>query len=164
MRTFLLALLVIMLAAPATAGAQEYCDEFGCYGFIPLAKYENTPLSSVYQSDVSGQLNFGTFVNNFFKIALSIGAILAVLRIAVGGFTYMTSDAAGTKGKAKEILGDAVIGLLLLLSIWIILYQINPCLLRLDILTNIDGGTACNPDTEAANAQFNPGPNSNSAF
>lgn len=73
------------------------------------------------------------FFNAFFKTALIVGAMLAVLRIGYAGFIYMTTDSFGSMGNAKQIIQDAVLGLLLLLSIWLILYQINPNILNLNI-------------------------------
>jgi hypothetical protein len=64
--------------------------------------------------------------------------MLAVLRIAYGGYIYMGSaDMWGNKQQAKEIIGDAIIGLLLLFAIYLILYQINPNLLNLNVLNDI---------------------------
>lgn len=101
--------------------------------FAPLVDSSQSPmLTSVYQSG-----NLASFVNVVFKVALSIGAILAVLRIAYAGYMYMTSDAWGNKSKAKEILGDVVLGLLLLLGTYLILAQINPDILNLDALKTI---------------------------
>ena len=65
-------------------------------------------------------------LNALFKISLSVGAVLALLRIAYSGYLYMGSaDMWSTKSHAKEVLADAVIGLILLLAIWLILNQIN---------------------------------------
>lgn len=74
-----------------------------------------------------------TFLNKAFELAIAIGAILAVLRILYGGMLYMGTDTFGKKSKAKEILQDAVLGLLLLLGTYIILEQINPEILNLNI-------------------------------
>ncbi len=73
-----------------------------------------------------GQQNLGDFLTALFNIAISVGAILAVLRIGWAGFKYMTTDAAGEKSTAKEIIQNAVLGLLLLLGIVLILERINP--------------------------------------
>ena len=73
------------------------------------------------------------FLTTLFNIAISLGAILAVLRIGYAGFVYMTTDAAGKKSDAKTIIQNAVIGLLLLLGIVLILERINPDLLQLNI-------------------------------
>ena len=87
-------------------------------------------------------------LNNLFQIAISVGAILAMLRIAYAGYLYMGSaDMWSTKQHAKDVFRDAIIGLLLLLSIWLILYQINPCLLDLQVLQS--GETNCGAQQRA---------------
>lgn len=108
---------------------------FQAGGFVPLAKVDNTSLKDIYSMQSNGDLS--VFINSFFKFAIALGAIAAVLRIAYAGYLYIGSDFWGNKGKAKEILTDVVIGLLLLLSIWIILNQINPDILQLRALNTI---------------------------
>jgi hypothetical protein len=125
-------LVCIAVLVPVFAHAQN---------FVPLEKVDGTPLAQVYGSDVSSALSLSNLINNFFKIALAVGAVLAVLQIVHAGYLYMVSEAsAGSKSRAKEVFGDAIIGLLLLMSIYLILYQINPCILRLDILRSLSGG------------------------
>lgn len=77
------------------------------------------------------------FVNALFKTAIIAGAILAVLQLGYAGFKYMASDLPGVKNDARERIGRATLGLLLLLSIWLILYQINPDILKLDFLDSV---------------------------
>lgn len=77
------------------------------------------------------------FFNAAFKTALVVGAMLAVLKLGYAGFQYMTTDAFGTKGQARETIRDAVTGLLLLLAVWLILNQINPQILNLNILQTV---------------------------
>src|SRR3989344_5854065 len=128
-RTIFLAIL-LSLSFAVVAEAQQP-------GFVPLADASQSPmLQGIYESG-----NFGSYVNAMFKVALSVGAILAVLRIAYAGYLYMASDMWNTKAKAREILGNVVLGLLLLLSIYLILYQINPDILRLNIFENIPTAT-----------------------
>ncbi len=79
-----------------------------------------------------GQGSFSDFLVALFNIAISVGAILAVLRIAYAGFKYMTTDAVGQKSDAKEMIQNAVVGLLLLLAIVLILERINPDLLQMN--------------------------------
>ena len=110
---------------------------FAASGFVQLADTSQSPmLTQIYQSG-----DLAAYVNAAFRIALSLGAILAVLRLAYAGYIYMTSEAFHTKNTAKEIIGNAILGLLLLLSIWLILYQINPDLLNLDVLRSIKSGS-----------------------
>lgn len=65
--------------------------------------------------------------------------MLAVLRLVYAGYIYMVSgvDSSFSLGKAKGIIGSVVFGLLLLLGIYLILYQINPDILKLNALENI---------------------------
>lgn len=113
----------------------------------PYLLYADTPVfKPLGGGDLNNQLFNGldlpSLLSTVFTIALSVGAILAVLRIAFAGYLYMGSaDMWSNKGKAKEVFSDAVIGLLILLGVWLILYQINPDILNVDIFRCIGSGT-----------------------
>lgn len=116
-------------------------------GFKPLADSQNAPmLAGFYQSqDLPG------LINAVFKLALSVGAILAVLRLAYAGFLYMgAADMWGEKAQAKEIIRNAIVGLLLLMSIYIILYQINPDIVSLNVLKDFGGSSGASASTNTA--------------
>lgn len=100
--------------------------------FSPLSGNELTG-SKLFSGVFNSTPDLPTFLNKAFELAIAIGAILAVLRIIYGGALYMGTDTFGQKNKAKEILQDAVLGLLLLLGTYIILSQINPTILNLQI-------------------------------
>ncbi len=104
-------------------------------GFVPISNSNTTGgvdnFTKLFKTSDGKAGDLSTFVSSAFRITLSIGAILAVMRIAWAGYQYMTSDAWGEKSHAKEILGDVFIGLLLLLSVYLILKQINPDILSL---------------------------------
>lgn len=136
MRTCTLArLLAILIFAVALAGVLGVEAAHAQGSFVPLAPAPGgSRLGDLYGTTTT---SLGSFINKLFVAALSLGAILAVLRLAYAGYLYMTTDAWGTKGKAKEVIGDVIIGLLLLLSIWLILRQINPQLLDLNVLKNL---------------------------
>ena len=87
-------------------------------------------------------------LNNVFQISIRLGAILAVLRIAYAGYLYMGSeDMWSTKTAAKEVFRNAIIGLLVLLGVWLILHQIDPRILNLNILQSSSSGTVpCGPN------------------
>ena len=102
------------------------------------------PLSKLFCAE-----NIPDMLNRAFQIAISVGAILAMLRIGYAGYLYMGSaDMWSTKQHAKDVFRDAVIGLLLLLAIWLILYQINPCILNLDVLQT--GQNTCGAQGQSA--------------
>ncbi len=114
-------------AAGGTYGA-------GMNGFVALSK-GFVPLSDNFAKLFGGPTpDLGSFINAAFRAALSLGAIFAVMRIAWAGFKYMTSDGGEGKSHAKEILGNVVIGILILMGIWLILTQINPQILSLKAL------------------------------
>ncbi|HVM73666.1 MAG TPA: pilin [Candidatus Paceibacterota bacterium] len=153
---FLVSLLFVGTASIARAdnpgqgpyGTSPNCNQPNSNGFVPLACYSGSPL--VQQAFSSGSLP--DYINNIFNIVLSVGAILAVLRIAYGGYMYMGSaDMWGNKAQAREIIGDAIIGLLLLFAIYLILSQINPNLLNLNVMKDI---------TPVTSATSNCGPSS----
>ena len=105
-------------------------------GFAPLADLGSQGGSKL--SNIYGSNGLRDYVNALFTFALSLGAVLAVLRIAYAGYMYMGTDSWGNKSEAKKIIGDVIVGLLLLLSIWLILNQINPHLLDLNVLNQVN--------------------------
>lgn len=63
-----------------------------------------------------------------YKFGIAIVAILAVVMIGVGGFMYIVTSAgnAGKLANAKEIITSAILGLVMALLSWLILFVINP--------------------------------------
>ena len=136
---FTIVAIIFLCAVPHTSFAQTAaatdCNQTYSSGFIPLACYSKSPL---IQNAFNSTDGLPAYINNVFKIVLSVGAIAAVLRIAYGGYLYMGSaDMWGNKQQAKEAISDAIIGLLLLFAIYLILNQINPNLLNLNVLNDI---------------------------
>ena len=128
--------------------------------FVPLANYGGSQkLQDLYSTNTGGDLS--GFLNKLFTFAISIGGVLAVLRLAWAGYTYMTSDLWSSKEHAKEIIQDTLLGLVLLLAIWLILFQINPNILCLKVGTNGSGcGTQAAAGSPLAPATpVNPAPN-----
>jgi hypothetical protein len=108
----------------------------------PTASQQPSTLSSDFgffgkALDINSVSTIPDVLNAFFMMALSIGAILAVLRLVYAGYLYTTSDIWENKGKAKEVIREAVVGLIMLLSVWLVLNTINPDLLNLNILRSV---------------------------
>ena len=60
--------------------------------------------------------------------------MLAVIKIALGGFEWMTaSDNATTRSKARVSITGALFGLGILLATTVVLYTINPDIVKLNI-------------------------------
>jgi hypothetical protein len=70
--------------------------------------------------------NFGEYVNFLYALAISVAALIAVVKIIVAGMKYMMSEVVTTKGDAKKEITSSLLGLLLILGAYIILYTINP--------------------------------------
>lgn len=120
-------------------------------GFVPLADLgsQSGKLSDLYQSG-----NLADYVNKIFIFAISIGAILAVVRFMYAGYLYMgSSDMWSNKKKATTVFGDVVFGLLLLLAVWLILHQINPDLLKLTVLQDVSASPVQTQDAGATGDQ-----------
>ena len=88
-------------------------------------------LGDAYEIGSSNPL--GLYLNMAITIFIGICAILAVIMIVVGGLEYMTSELVSSKESGKSKITQAILGLLLALSAWIVLNQINPELLNADL-------------------------------
>jgi len=75
----------------------------------------------------------GTYIPVVFKILIGLAAVAAVFKIVMGGFQYMTSDAFMGKKEGKETAKNAVIALVLVVAAWLILNEINPNLLEINL-------------------------------
>lgn len=74
------------------------------------------------------------YLNALFSLLIAVAGVLAVIRIVLAGFSYMTTDAWGSKEEAVSTIRAVMIGLIVLLLSVVILKTLNPDLLRLDIL------------------------------
>ncbi|MDP3052288.1 MAG: pilin [bacterium] len=84
-----------------------------------------TPNSSFTTGDISG------YLQTIFLFGISLAGILAVVMIVRGGIEYIT--AYGNPGQienAKNRITQAILGLLLAVGAWLILYTINPDLAK----------------------------------
>ena len=143
-RILFVALMIFFLVFPAfsmfvlgaeTAYAADCAVRAG--GFVPLECFQGPRLEDIYNTT-----EFAPFLQKLFVGAISLGAIIAVLRLAYAGFVYMGTDMWGQKEHAKEIIRDTLLGLFLLLAIWLILKQINPDILKLKITAELVGGAS----------------------
>jgi hypothetical protein len=65
-----------------------------------------------------------------FNLLIGVSALLAIVMIVVGGVTYMTTDVFSQKSSGRETITHALQGLLLVISSYMILYTVNPDLLK----------------------------------
>jgi len=73
------------------------------------------------------------YLPNAFNLTIGLSVALAFIVITVGGVTYATSDALSGKSKGRELIENALWGLLLVIGAFIILQTINPQILTFDL-------------------------------
>ncbi len=114
---FLLFITLTFWLAPATSHAQT----------SNLTKYK---LLEPIPTDASGglkeELTAEDYFGLVFRFALSIASVLAVIRLIYAGIIYMSTDAYTGKSEAKKIIQEALLGLGLALSAWVIVATILP--------------------------------------
>ena len=90
----------------------------------------------------------GGYLNGIVKILVALAGALAVIMIIYGGVQYMLTDSVYGKDAGKKTITNALEGLLLALTAFIILNTINPALLSTQLnslkpitnLSSVDGG------------------------
>ena len=75
----------------------------------------------------------GPYIIGIFNLIIALAGGLAVLKIIYGGIQYMSTDAFGAKNEAKDTIKNAIWGLLLAISAWLILYTVNPNLVEINL-------------------------------
>ncbi len=77
---------------------------------------------------ITKMCDFGDFIgliNDIIKWIISIAGVIFTISAIYGGFLYMTSgDKPGNKDKAKSILWSTLIGFVIILVAWLIVYTI----------------------------------------
>lgn len=105
--------------------------------------------SGVSGSDLPG------YISAIYRVALIVVTLSAVLMLSIGGFMYLTSAGnTSSISTAKGIIYDSLIGLVIALSAWLILYTINPDLVEITLtplppaqIVNIPRPVLGDPDT-----------------
>lgn len=86
--------------------------------------------------------SFPEYVTAIYQIGLWVIGISAFFMLSVGGFMYLTSAGnTSSAGSAKGVIKDALIGLALGLSAWLIVNTINPDLTTFNV-SGITTGTS----------------------
>ncbi len=113
---------------------------------IVFAKVDYVPLvSDGPLNNAAKSANLSEFLITIYNFGVGIAVALSVLFIIFGGIQYMTTDAMFKKEEGRKRITAAVAGLLIALSSWIILNQINPKIFQNDLtLKPIQGGGGSN--------------------
>jgi hypothetical protein len=95
---------------------------------------DTTPLTlSVAIGSKTTATDVGDYVKAFYSYGLGIATTIAIVFVMIGGLQYVLAAGSGDTAKAKARIRNAVIGLLLLLFSWVILYTVNPRLVLLKV-------------------------------
>ncbi len=79
-------------------------------------------------------IDVGEYINAIYYWMIGAGITIAIVMIMIGGLQYVLGAGGGSAAKtAKKRIGDAVIGLVLLLCVNLILSTVNPYLIRLQV-------------------------------
>lgn len=121
-KTFLL-LFVFYLLSTISVPVQG-ATEYELLAPIPLGGADSAPADKTTAEP---------YIKGVFMLIIAIAGGLAVVRIIFGGIQYMSTDAFEGKSDAKNTIQNALWGLLLAISAWLILYTINPDLIKFDL-------------------------------
>lgn len=107
--------------------------------FFVLSDISFAATSTQYQQlenipGYEGNKTFPEYMQALYSLGLWIIGICALFMLSVGGFMYLTSAGnTASASTAKGVIRDALIGLVLALFTWLILYTINPELVDVNI-------------------------------
>lgn len=150
-----IAILLIISASRATASIysqDEICNDPKNPTNLPCVYANGVPAGMGYQYlaplpnpadngnvqvniDPADPAALSNYLNMIIKLFIGICAVLAVIMIVIGGMQYMTTDLASSKEEGTSRIWGAVMGLVLALGSYAILYTINPNLLKSDLKT-----------------------------
>lgn len=116
------AFLFLLLGLPLLALAQS--------DFVPLT---NIPAIKEVGDAITTPEGLSIFLNNIYRLAIGIAAVVAVLQIMRAGIMYMGGDSVTEKKEAKNLIAMSIGGLILVLSPVVVFSIINPEILSLKI-------------------------------
>lgn len=117
----------------------------GDTGFVALA-----PIANLSDDDYT---DLPKYLNAVFNLVISVAAMLAVIMIVIHGVQYMLKESVPDTKNSLDGIRNAVMGLILLLVSWLILFVINPQILDLSALkSSLSGTTAPGGSSDSAPA------------
>ncbi len=116
----IISLAVTFLSFPFLSSAQTIQN------YIPISG-DNSIQSLGLQGTTN---NLGAFLGAVYNVGIAAAVALTVIMLIWGGIEKMTTESYTGKSKANERMKNAVYGLILALTSYVILYIINPCLVQ----------------------------------
>ncbi len=109
---------------------------FLLFPLYSLAAASYVPLVGIPGVSTSGGGNLAQYFNRLYLLTISIGAIIAVVKIFIAGVKWSMSDVVTDKSSAKSDIRGALLGLAILLVPFVVLNEIYPGLTNLNFLRN----------------------------
>ena len=118
-----------------------------------LAQYQN-------QEKIPGAQptsEFIPYLQSIINFGFAVIGILALFMLIIGAYQYLMAAGSGNASDAKDTIASALLGLILGLTAWIILSTINPDLVNMRSITQIQGtgGAAGTPGSTGAGGTGN---------
>lgn len=107
--------------------------------------------------DPAKKCSFVDYLNIMIKLLIGIGAVLAMVMIVMGGMEYMTSELISSKEAGKSRIMNAMLGLVIALSSYLILNTLNPDLLNLCLDKLPTANITISPDDTSTGSRTGPG-------
>ena len=82
---------------------------------------------------------FIPYLKSIINFGFAIIGILALFMLIIGAYQYLMAAGSGNASDAKDTITSALLGLILGLTAWVILYKINPDLVNMRAITQIQG-------------------------
>lgn len=130
----------VALPTTATPCAHANAANGGCdLGYTPLE-----PIPELTSgTDLTSAGSLPKIINAIFVIFITVGALIAVLMLTVGGVQYMISGGPADKNKGIQRAKAALWGILLIAASYLILHTINPQLLNFSLNPCPGGSAGC---------------------
>jgi hypothetical protein len=117
-----------------SSGSNADSNSSASSSLLPTALEFNTPIPQ-FKAPTDMGLLFASYVIAIYRYMISIAVFVATVMFIWGAFRYLVGSGLGGVARGKQIMSDAVIGLILVLSANLILRTINPDLMSLKTLT-----------------------------
>ena len=111
-----------------------FASAAGSFDYVPLEKIPGSDMAT------SKAIDFYDYVSAIYKFGIWAVGIVALFMLVFGGYTYITSAGNNSSMEtAKRIITDAIVGIIMALTAYLLLYVINPDLVKMKKLTPVAG-------------------------
>jgi len=138
-------------AAGGTTGATGAGDLGAIAAPCPVAPASLLPIQLGVRIGTLGEVNgLADYINVIYRYLVSIVLIVAIVMVVYGGFRYLVGAGVGGVERGKEIIRDAIMGMLVVLGAYVILQTVNPATVSLSGIQPTSVGCT-EPNIDAVN-------------